>query len=362
MSRNIAQSAVHIVERMAPGGIETLVLDLVRHGEGAAHVFSLSGGKAELLAQWPALRASEARLVTFGRRSGTSPALPLRLAARLRALRPRSVFVHHIGPLLYGGLAARLARVPVLVHVEHDAWHYEDERHRRLAAWGYRLLRPASVAVSGQIRDRVQAFRPWPEMQVVPPGVDMARFRIGDGAASRARLGLDPRARVIGTVGRLVPVKGHGVLIEALAALPEDAHLVLAGDGPERPALEALAARLGLGRRVTFLGHRDDPEAVLPAFDVFCLPSLAEGLPRSVLEAQACGVPVVASDVGGLGEAVCPHTGRLVVAGDGEALPAALASVLARPRQPDITRAFIEGRYSLSRTLAAFRGLAEGGA
>src|SRR5690349_3138791 len=122
-SRN-AGGLVHIVERMAPGGIETLVLDLVRAGSGRDSIFSLQASRSELTAAWTTLGGLDGALEGFGRRPGVQPGLSLALARRLSALRPRAVFVHHIGPLLYGGAAALLARVPRLIHVEHDAWHY----------------------------------------------------------------------------------------------------------------------------------------------------------------------------------------------------------------------------------------------
>jgi len=110
---------------------------------------------------------------------------------------------------------------------------------------------------------------------------------------ARRALRLPDSGRLIGSAGRLEPVKGHALLIEALAALPTDVTLVLAGDGSQRPILEALAARLGVAERVHFLGHIDSIVTFYRALDVFCLPSVAEGLPLSVLEAQACGVAAV---------------------------------------------------------------------
>jgi glycosyltransferase involved in cell wall biosynthesis len=147
------------------------------------------------------------------------------------------------------------------------------------------------------------------------------------------------------------------VLVQAMASLPECAHLVIVGDGPEFEPLRTKAAALGLANRLHFLGRRDDVEEILPAFDVFCLPSLVEGLPRAVLEAQACDVPVVASNVGGLSEAVCARAGALVPPGDPAALAGALQQILDEPPERGTTRRFVEREFPWSRTLGAYENL-----
>ena len=350
---------VHVVQRMAPGGIETLVLDLVRRGAGADRIFSLEGTADDLTERWPALADFKSQLSAFDRKAGLRPRLIGSVAARLHEARPRMVVVHHIGPLVYGGPAARLARVPSLVHVEHDVWHYDDPRARMIARSLFRLVRPRQVAVSHKAAATLRAMMPRADVTVIPPAIDTERFLPGDKAAARVRLGFDPAWKVIGTAGRLVPVKGHEFLIDALATLPDHTHVAIAGDGPQLDQLKARATSLGLAKRLHFLGHRDDLEHVLPAFDVFCLPSLAEGLPRTVLEAQACNLSVVASDIGALDEAICPGTGVLVPPSDARALAAALQRLLAEPPQLGASRAFIEQHFGWARTLGAYRSLME---
>jgi len=157
----------------------------------------------------------------------------------------------------------------------------------------------------------------------------------------------------------LNPVKGQRFLIEALNDLPSDVHAVFVGDGPVRAELEETAKQLSLEQRVHFLGHRDDLDAIYPAFDVFCLPSLSEGLPRTLLEAQASGVPVIATNVGGIPEAVCPATGMIVPAGDPKALAAAIAEVLERRSDPEAPRMFVLNGLSLKDTMQRYHQLAE---
>lgn len=345
---------VHIVERMAPGGIETLVIDLLGHGGVGVHAFSLQGTTEALTAQWHSLAEVRAKLEAFNRLPGLRPGLIVKLARRLRALRAHLVVAHNVGPLLYGGAAARLAGVSQLIHVEHSVWHYEQGRSQLLLKLCEHVLRPDHFAVSVSVAARLASIIPDARISVVPPGIDTSRFLPQSAALARANLGLDPSWHIIGTAGRLVAVKGHGYLIEAMRHLPRNVHAVIAGDGPERTELEVAARQLGMQDRVHFLGHKDELPKVLPAFDVFCLPSLAEGLPRSVLEAQSCDVPVVATDVGSLCEAVCPETGYLVRSGDAVALADALNRCLMHPRQAGLSRAFVEKKYAFAKTLNAF--------
>ncbi len=354
----LLRPVVHIVERMAPGGIETLARDLVREGNGRGRIISLQGATDTLIADWPGLEPVANVIEGLETAGGLRPALVRRLARRLRVLRARAVVLHHIGPLLYGGLAARLAGAPRVIHVEHDVWHYDAHpRHRQLTVLAERLVRPAHVALSQGAADVLRDMLPRPCVDVIPTGIDLSRFTPEGRDAACAALGLGPDERAIGTVGRLVPVKGHADLLAAFARLARPAaRLVVIGDGPEMAALRARARSLGLGARVAFLGHRDDVPDLLPGLDVFALPSHAEGLPRSLLEAQACGVPVVASQVGSVAEAVCPETGQLVPPGDPDALANALARALAAP-PPASPRDFVEQAYDWERTLAAYRRL-----
>lgn len=351
---------IHIVELLAPGGIETLVLDLLRSGSPDDAVFSLSGSKEELVARWAALQPYAGQIEAFARPPKVDPFLALRIARRLRARNPGAVVLHHIGPLLYGGLAARLAGIRRLVHVEHDCWHYTQPRRRALIAAASRIFRPQHVAVSRQVADALGPIVPHARVSVIHPGVDLSRYVPRDKKSARQPIDVGSDVKVIGVVARLVPEKGLAHLIHALVQLPGDVHLVIAGDGPERPMLEKTAESLRIAGRVHFLGHRDDVAQLYPAFDVFCLPSLSEGLPRSVLEAQACGVPVVATNVGALSDAVCHRTGLLVEPGDPDALADALAIALARPQLMLSPRDYLRSRLSWSSTVAGFRAITAG--
>jgi teichuronic acid biosynthesis glycosyltransferase TuaC len=150
--------------------------------------------------------------------------------------------------------------------------------------------------------------------------------------AARAELGVPADGPLLATVGNLIPLKGQHLVIEALAALP-GVRLVLAGKGPEGPALEALAARLGLSDRVHFAGGvaPADLALLLSATDAMVLPSEREGLANAWIEALACGTPLVITDVGGAREVVGdPSAGRVVERNAG-AIALAVRDLLTEP-------------------------------
>lgn len=345
---------VHIVQKLAPGGIESLALTHAAHGGGRTLVFSLEGETAALAAAWPAVAPLQAVVAGFGKRPGLDAGLPLRLAAALRAAKATGVVTHHVGPMLHGGLAARLAGIKALLHVEHDAWHLAEAKRRRLVSAAARILRPRMAAVSSSVAAAASARLGLP-VAVAGNGVDTARFRPADRRQARIAAGLPVEGRLVGGAGRLETVKGFDQLIEAATALPADIRVVLVGEGSQRLALETRAAALGLGERVLFAGRRDRMEEIYPALDLFCLPSRAEGLPLALLEAQACGVPAAAFDVGGVAEAMSPDAGALVEAGSSERLAAAIVRTLSAAAPSP--RAFVEERFSLAAMFDAYERL-----
>ncbi|HEX8262141.1 MAG TPA: glycosyltransferase, partial [Allosphingosinicella sp.] len=204
------------------------------------------------------------------------------------------------------------------------------------------------LAVSAALRlDMAAMGMPEDRIRVHHTGVELDRFRPLDRPAAKRALGV--AGPLIVAAGNLVPLKGHRLAVEAAALLP-GATLLIAGEGPERAALEALIAKLGLGSRVRLLGGVA-PEAMpelLGAADLMLLPSEREGLANVWVEALACGTPILIADVGGAREVLDrPAAGRLV-ARDPAAIAAAALEMLAAPPDPAAVRRAAE-RFSWER-------------
>jgi glycosyltransferase involved in cell wall biosynthesis len=259
------------------------------------------------------------------------PGSVLRVARALVTARPDVVHTHGHFAGAAGRLAARLVGLKVVVHHLHTADSSLRLRHRHLERLLSALTRRViccSDAVAEHARRDLGIS--WQRVVVVRNGIEPPPVISRD--AARLALGRPP-GPVIGCVGALQPHKGHALLLQAVAVLPESLRagsLLFAGEGPERGRLEAQAASLGLGGMVRFLGERPDVRALLPALDLMVAPSIGrEGLGVAVLEAMDAGIPVVASRVGGLPEVVLDHTtGILVPEGDATALTAAMLALL----------------------------------
>ncbi|MCS3918542.1 glycosyltransferase family 4 protein [Fervidibacter sacchari] len=187
---------------------------------------------------------------------------------------------------------------------------------------------------------------------VIPNGVDLNKFRVMARQEARQQLGLDEDKRYLLYVGRLVAVKGLDLLLDAFAQLTQkwrDVELLLVGDGTERGALKHQATALGIRDKVHFVGAQPHERIVLwmNAGDVFCLPSHKEGLPTVLLEALACGTPIVATSVGGIPEIVAEgQVGRLVRSRDPKEMAACIEEVLETRWDRQRLRDYVAERFS----------------
>lgn len=225
------------------------------------------------------------------------------------------------------------------------------------------------VAPSPAILDAVAASEhaPREHMQCIPNGVDAARFRPADTTRRqrlRAQLGLTQDVLLIGCVADLFAVKRHVDLIDAFALVREKfplTHLLLIGDGPLHSAIEARAHEHHIEAGVHLLGSRKDVDSLLPALDLFVLASDTEGLSNAILEAQACGLPVVATCVGGNPDLVDDDCGTLVPARDPTALAEAMCPMLRSPvlreRMGTVGRARVMRNHSLDSMAEAYDSL-----
>jgi len=350
------------------GGGPTHVLELVRHlprPEFAVTVAGPAGGPYGGL-----FVESGARFVDIRTdRVAVRPFLEV-----LRLIRRDGIDLVHShgkGAGLYGRLAARRAGIPA-IHTFHGIHHadYPAGLGRAYLALERGLARITQAIVHVSESQALEAaglgLAPAERSHVIVNGIDAARVA---GAAmtreaARQSLQLEPEALVIGTVARFDPVKALDALLRAftIVAVEPDARMVLLGDGPEASRLRSLAAALGIESRVRFPGFMAGASRLLPAFDLYASASRKEGLPLALLEAMACGLPIVATRVPGhldvLEQGV---TGLLVAPDDPYALGRALRDLMAEPAgrkaMGQAGRQRVQHRFAASRMAAETAGL-----
>jgi len=268
----------------------------------------------------------------------------MKLARLFRDFRPDIVHTHTAKAGALGRVAARLAGVPLCVHTFHghvlEGYFSAAKARLFLAAErGLARITDRIITVSSRVRQALLSLgigQPG-QVEVIPLGLDLSRFLPSPKGSTdlRQRLHIPPGTPILGTVGRLVPIKDHPTLIHALGLLPggdRAPHLLVVGDGERRQTLQELVQRLDLGSRIHFLGWRDDLEAILPELDVVICCSKNEGTPVALIEAMAAGVPVLSTDVGGVGDLVTHgETGWLIPPGDPTALAHSIRTLLADP-------------------------------
>jgi glycosyltransferase involved in cell wall biosynthesis len=272
------------------------------------------------------------------------PIADLRSLAALRGIvrrwRPQVVHTHLAKAGALGRVAAFISSAPIVVHTFHGhvlQEYFSNLKNAAFAAAERRLAArtTALIGVARWVRDDLLAFGIGREEQwhVVPVGVDVEHLLAARIPADQARatLGLPLDGPIIGIVGRLAPIKDHHTFLEAAArvlAERPDSTVVIAGDGPLRPRLEA-EARSTLGDRVRFLGWVEDLPVLYGALDVVALTSRLEGTPVALIEAAASGTPAVATAVGGVSEVVRDGlTGLLVPPRDPVAVAAQLLTLV----------------------------------
>jgi len=205
-------------------------------------------------------------------------------------------------------------------------------------------------------------------VEVIPNGIDLARYTRVDRATARATVGLDPARRYVATVARFHPVKDHHTLLRGfaqVAAARADVDLLLVGDGPLRRELEQLSADIGIAGRVRFMGVRDDVEQILRASDIFALTSISEAASITLLEAMGSELPVVVTAVGGNPEIVRDGTDGILVprrssSGFARAVLKLLADVPLAAAMGHAGTERVRSRYRLEDTIGRYYELYSG--
>lgn len=354
-------------------------------GGPARHALLLSRGLAD---EFPTLLAVGRPPPAEGEMTDPEVALvrvplvrPVRPATDARALhtarrllaehRPRILHTHMAKAGLVGRTAALTLRErPRTVHTFHGhvlSGYFPGPVERGFVALERQLAMRTDVlvAVSEQVRDELLELRIGRPAQyrVIPVGLDLSAHLAVEGpsGALRSRLGVPAGVPLVGVIGRLVPIKDHPTLFEAVRRTP-GAHLAVVGDGERRRELEELARTLGTADRVHFAGWWSDVPAALADLDVVALSSRNEGTPVALVEALAAGRPVVATDVGGVRSVVRDGvSGILVPPDDPSRLAAALGTLVRDPelrsRMGAAGRADVPARFGQERLLADMRSL-----
>lgn len=359
---------VHVVYRLAIGGLENGVVNLINRLPAHAWrhaVVSLTDIDPAFAAR---ISRSNVRCIALHKGPGHAVRLYPRLVALLRQLRPAIVHTRNLAAL-EAALPAWIARVPARIHGEHgrDVGDLDGSsvRYQRLR----RLFRPfvtRYIAVSPDLADylRERVGVPGARIEQIYNGVDTARF-CPPPTGARPLIedcpfqGTD--CWLVGTVGRMEEVKDQTNLARAfVAAVDADPvararlRLVLVGEGRLKGEVESILAAGGVRNLAWFAGERADVVPLLQGLDCFVLPSLAEGVSNTVLEAMACGRPIVATRVGANADLVEENvTGRIVPAGDSAALARAIGAYFAAPglarQHGQAARRRVERRFSLER-------------
>ncbi|WP_062648347.1 glycosyltransferase [Streptomyces maremycinicus] len=356
--------ALHIITGLGVGGAEQQLRLLLRHLPVECEVVTLTnpGTVADGLA------SDGVRVVHLGMAGNRDLAALPRLVRIIRSGGYDLVHTHLYRACVYGRLAARLAGVRAVVATEHSLGESQLEG-RRLTS-GVRALYLASerlgrttVAVSPAVADRLRGWGvPAPRIEVVPNGIDLARFRFDPDARrrTRRRLGLPDDACVVGGVGRLTAGKRFDVVIHALARLPADHWLVLVGGGPEENVLRRTAHEAGVADRVLFTGERPcvpdgtpgpDLPSLTSAMDLFVSPSPEETFGLAVVEALACGLPVLYASCPAIERFPDRAPGARRVTGGTEAFVRALTEARVRTPGPR-TAAEAARHYDITRSAA----------
>lgn len=317
-------TVVHVSTGLRIGGMEKLLVEFARHTDrDTLKPYFVALQERGPLAE--DLESLGAEVFVLNKADGYRPFLTIRLARLFRRLRADIVHSHNIGAYLYAVPAARLGRVPVVMHTSHGRRDLESKRRNLAFVLASRVVNRL-VCVSEDVRRRCTAEGiPEVKTRTIWNGIDTTRFSYSGPCKGGPAV----------IVARLSPEKDIATLIRALkivVARYPDFRLAVVGDGECRSSLEQLTESLGLRGQVSFLGEVRDVAERLKRASMFVLSSISEGVSLTLLEAMAVGLPVVATDVGGNPEVVVPgETGWLVPARSPGQLAEAMMRVLAAP-------------------------------
>lgn len=355
------QIIVQIVQHLKPGGIEKLAIDIMKYRQQGTQVFvvALEGDMDTCVTRWPELAEHQEQLIFINKPTGFKFSTVLQLRTWIKKLKATCIHTHHIGPLLYGGLASLGLKGLKHIHTEHDAWHLSSPKQQYITRLMLKLKSILLVAdaktVAGELPKYLGRLK---RLDTILNGIDTEKFKP---SLTVSRDWDVDSPIIIGCAARLVPEKSLSILITSIADI-DNCCLNIAGDGPEKPSLMALVDELNIVSKVNFIGHTDEMVSFYQSLDIFVLTSQYEGLPLSLLEAQSCGIPVICSDVGAVWEGVCDITGILVSEHNPHAFNVALKNKIQQITNVSSTtntnpREFIVSRFDINNMINAYNNL-----
>ena len=299
---------LHVVYSLDPGGMENGVVNMA--GSLDPERFQIDVCCLERAGAFAGRLPAASRLSVLGKDPGFSWKTCRSLRREIQRIKPHLIHSHNLGPLIYSAIATLWGGTVPILHGEHAELSGEDLIPRRLRQrrWLYHCCR-AVHSVSHGLHEQLTRLKLSPsKLRVVVNGVDAARFSPGNRHQVRGRLGIPEDALVLGIVGRFGPYKRHRLLIEVFESLANrhpGLHLMLVGGGgsEERSVNERCKASPHASR-IWPVGFQDDPRPYYAALDLLVVPSLNEGLSNAVLEAMACGLPVLAHRACGNAEVI----------------------------------------------------------
>lgn len=367
---------VHVVYRFGTGGMENGVVNLINKMPAGAYrhiVLALT----EVTEFRQRIAKNDVEFISLHKPPGHVLWLYPRLIKLFRELKPAIVHTRNLGTLEVA-VAAKAAGVPIRIHGEHG-WDIGDVGgSRRKYQWVRKIYQPfvtKYIVLSNELEEYLlnRVGVPRRKISKICNGVDAEKFYPRE---LKTALVDSPFSQssgwIVGTVGRMQPVKDQTTLvrafIRALELAPElvgKARLVMVGDGPLRKDCQDLLKAADLEEYAWLPGERNDVAVIMGSLNCFVLPSLAEGISNTILEAMASGLPVIATDVGGSGELVVDgETGKLVPPDDSDAMARAIVEYAKQPasalRAGQAGRLLVEQQFSLDAMVGNYQQLYDG--
>ena len=374
MSQRQSRLIAHVIYRLQTGGLENGLVNVINNlpSDEFEHVVICIDSFTDFRHR---IRSADVPVIAINKKPGRDPAAFFRLLRTLRQYRPDIIHTRNLAGL-DGLLPAFIARVPYRIHSEHgrdtDNLDGSNSRHRLLRKL-HRPLVHRFVAVSPDLASYLQddigvkASR----IEQIINGVDIERFVPPRGSDDKCLelLEFSGDRLIVGTVGRLDGVKDQlnlvtalGMLFDRRPELKDRVRIAIVGDGPARADVQAAIASADLEELCWLPGGREDIPEILRTFDIFALPSLAEGISNTILEAMATGLPIVATDVGGNALLVEDGAnGQIVPAADPDSLGRAVEALIdddeLRKQRGECSRRFAEEKFSLQTMIGRYRQL-----